>query len=135
MHPDRRPSVWPNGMPSAPTSARSLAHHDRSRHDPRPRGSREDDALALSIGYAVASGRPLMRWNVERRGRVLYVDGELPGTLLQRRLQKLGLSLPQSDFRVLARSQFEWRGAKFPDRENRRDATLSMPLSRHARSI
>ena len=71
--------------------------------------------LALSIGYAVASGRPLMRWNVERRGRVLYVDGELPGTLLQRRLQKLGPSLSQSDFRVLARSQFELAGAKFPD--------------------
>ena len=71
--------------------------------------------LALSIGYAVASGRPLMSWNVERRGRVLYVDGELPGSLLQRRLQKLGPSLPQSDFRVLARSQFELAGTKFPD--------------------
>ena len=38
-----------------------------------------------------------------------------PGTLLQRRLQKLGPSLSQSDFRVLARSQFGLAGAKFPD--------------------
>ena len=56
-----------------------------------------------------------MSWNVERRGRVLYVDGELPGSLLQRRLKKLGPSLPKSDFRGLARSQFELAGAKFPD--------------------
>ena len=91
--------------------------------------------LALSIGYAVASGRPLMSWNVERRGRVLYVDGELPGSLLQRRLKKLGPSLPKSDFRVLARSQFELAGAKFPDLGEQEGRDVSMPLSRNSRSI
>ena len=39
--------------------------------------------LALSIGYAVASGRALLEWPVDHRGKVLYVDGELPGELLQ----------------------------------------------------
>jgi putative DNA primase/helicase len=46
---------------------------------------------------------------------VLYVDGELPGELLQKRLRELGPPLPESDFRVLSRSQFEMFGAMMPD--------------------
>ena len=46
--------------------------------------------LALSAAYAVASGQPLMDWAIERRGRVLYVDGELPGELLQSLLRRSG---------------------------------------------
>lgn len=71
--------------------------------------------LALSIAYAVASGKPLMEWTVERPGKVLYVDGELPGELLQTRLKRLGPPLPEADFHVLSRSQFEMRGAMMPD--------------------
>jgi putative DNA primase/helicase len=71
--------------------------------------------LALSAGYSVASGDPLMDWPVEQRGRVLYVDGELPGELLQKRLKMLGPPLPASDFVVLSRSQFEMRGEMMPD--------------------
>jgi hypothetical protein len=33
--------------------------------------------LSLSIGLAVASGCPLLRWHAPRQRRVLYVDGEL----------------------------------------------------------
>lgn len=71
--------------------------------------------LALSIGYAAASGRTLLGWPVEQRAKVLYVDGELPGELLQTRLRMLGAPLPESDFVVLSRSQFEMRGAMMPD--------------------
>jgi putative DNA primase/helicase len=71
--------------------------------------------LALSIAHAVASGEPLMDWAVERRGRVLYVDGELPGELLQMRLRMLGAPLPASGLLVLSRAQFEMHGALMPD--------------------
>ena len=71
--------------------------------------------LALSIGYAVASGQELLDWAVERKGRVLYVDGELPGELFQARLRQLGRALPESQFRVLSRAQFELRGLPMLD--------------------
>jgi putative DNA primase/helicase len=71
--------------------------------------------LALSIGYAVAAGQALMDWEVETSARVLYVDGELPGGLLQSRLQMLGPALPESKFRVLSRAQFEMAGATMLD--------------------
>jgi putative DNA primase/helicase len=71
--------------------------------------------LALSIGYAVASGEELLGWAVERKGRVLYVDGELPGALLQARLRQLGLALPETQFRVLSRAQFELHGLSMLD--------------------
>jgi putative DNA primase/helicase len=71
--------------------------------------------LALSVAYAVASGAPLLDWSTERRGHVLYVDGELPGELLQSRLKMLGPSLPASDLQVLSRSQFEMYAKLMPD--------------------
>jgi len=69
--------------------------------------------LALSIAYAVATGQSLMGWEVERSGRVLYVDGELPGELLQKRLRMLGP--PNDNLRVLSHSQFEMRSEAMPD--------------------
>ncbi len=71
--------------------------------------------LVLSIGYAIASGQDLLGWSVEQRGKVLYVDGELPGELLQNRLQKLGPALPDGAFSILSRSQFELRGEPMLD--------------------
>lgn len=71
--------------------------------------------LALSIGYAVGAGQPLLDWGSERRGRVLYVDGELPGDLLQSRLRLLGAPLPEEYLRILSRSQFEMYGGLMPD--------------------
>jgi putative DNA primase/helicase len=66
--------------------------------------------LALSIAYAVASGQRLDLWPCEHKARVLYVDGELPGELLQQWLRELGPELPASDFKVLSHSQFAARG-------------------------
>ena len=42
--------------------------------------------LAMSIGYAVATGSPLLNWNAPSRGKVLYIDGELPAKTLQDRM-------------------------------------------------
>jgi putative DNA primase/helicase len=67
--------------------------------------------LSLSIGLAVASGSPLLRWNAPRQRRVLYVDGEMPLISLQERLRAIsaGLSaiVPNDGFRVLAADNTE----------------------------
>ena len=67
------------------------------------------------MGYAVASQTPLLSWSCEHRGRVLYIDGELPGELLQNRLRELGPPLPETDFMVLSHSQFQSYGLMMPD--------------------
>jgi hypothetical protein len=67
--------------------------------------------LALSIGLAVASGSPLLRWNAPRQRRVLYVDGEMPLISLQERLRAISTGLdavvPNDGFRVLAADSTE----------------------------
>lgn len=45
--------------------------------------------LALGIACAVASGIPVLRWNAPKPRRVLYLDGEMPGTAMQERLRAL----------------------------------------------
>jgi putative DNA primase/helicase len=39
----------------------------------------------MSVAYAIARGQSFLDWNIAQPRRVLYVDGELPGTLLQQR--------------------------------------------------
>ena len=67
--------------------------------------------LSLSIGMAVASGSPLLRWQAPRQRRVLYVDGEMPLVSLQERLRAismgLGAVIPNDGFRVLAADSTE----------------------------
>jgi putative DNA primase/helicase len=62
--------------------------------------------LGLSIGLAVASGTPLLRWSAPRKRRVLYIDGEMPLVSLQERLRilsvGLGSEIPNDFFQVLA---------------------------------
>jgi putative DNA primase/helicase len=60
-------------------------------HAPRGDGK---TLLMMSVAYAVASGQPLLDWECERPVRVLYVDGELPTTVLQERLKSLGPITP-----------------------------------------
>lgn len=57
--------------------------------------------FVMSAAYAVASGQPMLDWNVSRPVRVLYVDGELPATLLQQRVKVLGPETP--NLRLLSR--------------------------------
>jgi putative DNA primase/helicase len=67
--------------------------------------------LSLSIGLAVASGSPLLRWRAPRRRRVLYVDGEMPLVSLQERLRAISIgfavAVPNDGFRVLAADNTE----------------------------
>jgi putative DNA primase/helicase len=67
--------------------------------------------LSLSIGLAVASGSPLLRWQAPRKRRVLYVDGEMPLVSLQGRLRAisagLAIAVPNDGFRVLAADNTE----------------------------
>lgn len=42
--------------------------------------------FALSIAYAVATGGKFMDWQANQPRKVLYLDGELPGTVMQNRL-------------------------------------------------
>jgi putative DNA primase/helicase len=46
--------------------------------------------FAMSVGYAIATSRELLGWKVHKAAGVLYIDGELPTALLQKRLQLLG---------------------------------------------
>jgi putative DNA primase/helicase len=67
--------------------------------------------LSLSIGLAVASGAPLLRWSAPRQKRVLYVDGEMPLLSLQERLRGISMGfsdgIPNDGFRILAADQIE----------------------------
>jgi putative DNA primase/helicase len=67
--------------------------------------------LSLSIGLAVASGVPLLRWSAPRQKRVLYVDGETPLVSLQERLRAISMrfsdGIPSDGFRILAADQIE----------------------------
>src|SRR5205823_4984774 len=53
-----------------------------------PRGMGKS-LLAHSIGLAVASGSPLLRWSAPRNRRVILVDGEMPIISLKERLISL----------------------------------------------
>jgi putative DNA primase/helicase len=66
--------------------------------------------LGLSIGLAVASGSPLLRWSAPKPRRVLYVDGEMPMVSLQERLRLLSAGLtkiPEDGLRILAADNTE----------------------------
>ena len=69
--------------------------------------------VVLSIARAVSAGEGLLGWSCEKPGRVLYFDGELPGELLQKRLELLG-KLPR-DLLILSREQFNQRRKMMPD--------------------
>ncbi len=40
----------------------------------------------LSLAYAVATGGTFAKWKAEKPRKVLYLDGELPGIVMQKRL-------------------------------------------------
>jgi putative DNA primase/helicase len=45
--------------------------------------------VALGMAYAVACGGGFLKWRAPRRRRVLYIDGEMPGRIMQERLTAL----------------------------------------------
>jgi putative DNA primase/helicase len=97
--------IPPRGMLLAPIlPERSLA----MLYAPRGLGK---SWLALSIGLAVASGAPLLRWSAPRQRNVLYVDGEMPLVSLQERLRAISVpfrtDIPNDGFRILAADQID----------------------------
>ena len=51
--------------------------------------------FALEIAYAVASGGSFLGWTAPKPRGVLYVDGEMPGTVLQERIARIVSSSEQ----------------------------------------
>src|SRR3972149_1458268 len=45
--------------------------------------------VALGISYAIATGGQFLSWNALAPKKVLFVDGEMPGTALQERLSAI----------------------------------------------
>lgn len=61
--------------------------------------------FALSLAYAVARGEPFLKWQCDRSARVLYVDGELPGELLQKRLAQFGPAPSGDVLKIVSRNR------------------------------
>jgi putative DNA primase/helicase len=70
--------------------------------------------LALSIAFAVARGEDFLGWRCERPGRVLYIDGEMPGSYLQKRLDCYGRP-PRGTLHIVCRDTFNLRRQAMPD--------------------
>lgn len=71
--------------------------------------------LAMSVAYAVASGTPILGWDVERAAKVLYVEGEMPGKLLQDRIGHLGPPLAADKLMFLCYADFAAKSRDVPD--------------------
>lgn len=60
--------------------------------------------IALSVGYAIACGGKVLKWEAPEPRRVLYIDGEMPATTMQERLSKIAQA---SDKQLLDSSFFK----------------------------
>ncbi|MEI6827092.1 MAG: AAA family ATPase [Desulfuromonadales bacterium] len=60
--------------------------------------------VAIGIAHAVATGSRFLKWNAPKPHGVLYLDGEMPGVVLQERLQAVvaasGKDPPPGLFRI-----------------------------------
>ncbi len=58
--------------------------------------------IALGIAFAVATGGLFLKWSALRPRKILYVDGEMPASVMQERLKRLSsmsnTQLPDPDF-------------------------------------
>jgi KaiC/GvpD/RAD55 family RecA-like ATPase len=68
--------------------------------------------LALAVAFAVARGSGLMHWRAGRKGRVLYVDGEMSRRTLKKRLAEAARRAGVEDvdelaLTILSREDFE----------------------------
>jgi putative DNA primase/helicase len=69
--------------------------------------------FAMSVAYAVATGRELLGWEVEQSRRVLYVDGEMGKARLEQRIPQLG-PVSENLFWIVP-EQFRSRDESMPD--------------------
>lgn len=54
--------------------------------------------IALSVGYAIACGGKVLKWEAPEPRRVLYVDGEMPAATIQERLFKIAQASDKQPF-------------------------------------
>lgn len=61
--------------------------------------------VALNVAYAVSSAGTFLGWKAPRARKVVYVDGEMPGRLLQERLVEIAKSAdatpPKGNFKII----------------------------------
>jgi putative DNA primase/helicase len=69
--------------------------------------------FVMAVTHAVATGQDFAAWQVPAAARVLYVDGELPTALLQKRLKELGEA--SENFCVVSRDILLREGVVLPD--------------------
>lgn len=104
--------------------------------------------LALSIGYAVASGSAVLGWQAPRKRKVIYIDGEMPARVLQSRLAMIvasfdnepdldGFKLLTPDLQpngVMPNLSDQWGQAAIDEYANSADLIIVDNLSTLARS-
>lgn len=74
--------------------------------------------VALGIAYAVATGGEFLGWKAEIPRRVLYVDGEMPGSAIQDRLAQIVKNADKedtSDFLHIVTPDLQPDFAQMPD--------------------
>lgn len=98
-----RPSML---HPWLPTAGLAMVH--------APRGAAKT-WFCLSAAHAVVTGKTFIDWEVHTRGRVLYVDGELPASVLQTRLRHFDWEGYSSNLLILTPDLFHRRNRSMPD--------------------
>ncbi|MHC2415864.1 RecA-family ATPase [Bradyrhizobium diazoefficiens] len=98
-----RPSML---HPWLPTAGLAMVH--------APRGGAKT-WFCLSAAHSVVTGKALLDWNVNARGNVLYVDGELPASVLQTRLRYFEWDGCEDNMLLLTPDLFHQKSRVMPD--------------------
>ncbi|MDD1536090.1 MULTISPECIES: AAA family ATPase [unclassified Bradyrhizobium] len=98
-----RPSML---HPWLPTAGLAMVH--------APRGGAKT-WFCLSAAHAIVTGKRFLDWKVNAKGRVLYVDGELPASVLQTRLRYFEWDGHEDDMLLLTPDLFHQRNRAMPD--------------------
>jgi putative DNA primase/helicase len=90
--------------------------------------------MGLGIALAVASGGSFLRWHAPRAVKVLYIDGEMPASLLQARIasavkQLEAPELAQQNLMILSADEI---GRSLPDLGSEDGRKLYAPLAEQA---
>ena len=74
--------------------------------------------LGFAIACGIASGLGFLHWRSDRRARVLYIDGEMPGELIKSRsidaLRRAGMPPPPGNLLIYSRDTEEEFAKQFP---------------------
>ncbi|WP_051677375.1 AAA family ATPase [Bradyrhizobium sp. URHD0069] len=79
-----------------------------------PRGAAKT-WFCLSIAHAIVTGKKLLDWKVNTLARVMYVDGELPASLLQDRLRHFRWNGREDDLMILTPDFYHKKNKSMPD--------------------